>query len=113
MITGISYPIQIENGNLKLVSDEDLYQGHILSLLETRPFERVMLPGYFTPDQLFQSYDQLVPDNTKLELILTRWIPQCVFTVKSQYSNNGEVAVSIYWSVPSISNQENLIRVIW
>jgi hypothetical protein len=113
MVTGISYPLQIENGNLKLASDEDLYAGHILALLETRFYERVMLPSYGVPGFLFQSYDTLPTDNTKLELILKKWNPLVEFSVKSNYANNGEVLVQIFWSVPELSNQENVIKVVW
>lgn len=49
-IRGIAYPLRIENGNLAVKTDYDLKTQEILSVLETRFFERVMRADYGVND---------------------------------------------------------------
>lgn len=52
---GITYPLALNgNGNLAISTDYDLVREHIVSVIETRPFERVMRADYGLPDQVFK-----------------------------------------------------------
>ena len=43
---GLTYPLQIVNGRLAVSTDLALVEEQIVSVLETRPFERVMRSDY-------------------------------------------------------------------
>jgi hypothetical protein len=50
MITGVKYPFEIENGNLKVVKDDDWAQSAIRHYLDTYPLENPMRSSYgFNP----------------------------------------------------------------
>lgn len=51
----VTYPLTISNGSLQLSQNEDLILEAILSVLETRPTERIERPEYGTPDFAFES----------------------------------------------------------
>lgn len=54
-IRGLTYPLQISNGGLSLSTDEQLVEERIISVLETRPFERIMRADYGLPDSTFET----------------------------------------------------------
>lgn len=45
-VRGISYPLTVENGNLKVSTDYELVTQQIRSVIETRYYERVMRADY-------------------------------------------------------------------
>jgi hypothetical protein len=50
-IRGLAYPLQTSNGNLLTSSDLACLENQIVSVIETRPFERAMRGDYgFDPD---------------------------------------------------------------
>lgn len=52
---GLTFPLQLDgNGNLAVSTDYDLVREHIVSVIQTRPFERVMRLDYGLPDQTFR-----------------------------------------------------------
>lgn len=53
-IQGISYPLQLKNGTLALSRDLDLVAEHVLSVVQTRWYERVMRANYGTDDYIFE-----------------------------------------------------------
>ena len=54
-IRGLSYPLKISNGSLNLSTDAQLVEERIISVLETRPFERIMRADYGLPDDTFET----------------------------------------------------------
>jgi hypothetical protein len=54
-IRGLTYPLSVRNGQLSLSRDAKLVEEHILSVLETRPFERVLRADYGLKDQIFNT----------------------------------------------------------
>jgi hypothetical protein len=56
-IRGLTYPLQVANGQLVLSEDNDLIAQHIYSVLETRPYERVMRADYGLQDRTFETMD--------------------------------------------------------
>ena len=53
-IRGLAYPLRIENGGLATSVDFDLVREHVLSVVQTRWYERVMRANYGTDDYIFQ-----------------------------------------------------------
>ena len=78
---GLTYPLQTANGGLALSTDLALVEEHIISVLETRPRERVMRADYgFDPDifstlepnainaRISRAVELQVPEVTNLEV---------------------------------------------
>ena len=98
---GISYPLQIVNGNLAVSSDYDLVREHIVSVLETRPFERVMRLSYGTPDQVFSVVQPEIIDSkiaSAIEQEVTE-IEDLRVTGEWYASEDGIYNVSIYYTL--------------
>ena len=53
-IRGLTYPLSISNGGLSVSVDLDLVSEHVLSVVETRWYERVMRANFGTDDYIFQ-----------------------------------------------------------
>jgi phage baseplate assembly protein W len=53
-IQGLTYPLTLSNGGLAVSADLDLVSQHVLSVVETRWYERVMRASYGTDDFIFQ-----------------------------------------------------------
>ena len=53
-IRGLTYPLTLSNGSLAVSADVDLVREHVLSVVETRWYERVMRANYGTDDYIFQ-----------------------------------------------------------
>ena len=54
-IRGLTYPLRVANGGLGLSTDAQLVEERIVSVLETRPFERIMRADYGLPDDTFET----------------------------------------------------------
>jgi hypothetical protein len=54
-IRGLTYPLSVKNGQLSVSRDAKLVEEHVLSVLETRPFERVLRADYGLKDQIFNT----------------------------------------------------------
>ena len=78
---GLTYPLQIVNGGLAVSTDLALVEEHIISVLETRPRERVMRADYgFDPDifstlepnainaRIARAVEEQVPEVTNIEV---------------------------------------------
>jgi hypothetical protein len=66
---GFSYPLEIVDGGLKLATGIKLTEQAVLSVLETRPGERVMRGDYGLPNLIFSQLNPSYID-TKIELAL-------------------------------------------
>lgn len=69
---GLAYPPQLDGGTgrLKLASGSDLVSQSIASIMQTKPHERVMLPGYGAAVGTFESVDierQVVRGRQKID----------------------------------------------
>lgn len=56
-IRGLSYPLRVVNGNLATSVDYDLKAQEIVSLVQTRYFERVMRASYGVSDKTLDVID--------------------------------------------------------
>jgi hypothetical protein len=74
-IRGISYPLQIQNGTLAVSDDLDLVSEHVLSVVQTRWYERVMRASYGTDDFIFQVVNPSVI-NSQLQMAVKQNVPE-------------------------------------
>jgi hypothetical protein len=74
-IRGLTYPLTVRNGGLATSVDFDLIQQHVLSVIETRWYERVMRANYGTEDFIFEVLNpQLI--NTQLQRAIQINVPE-------------------------------------
>lgn len=74
-IRGLTYPLALSNGGLSLSSDFDLVSQHVLSVVETRWYERVMRANYGTDDYIFQVLKPAVI-NSQFQLAIEQNVPE-------------------------------------
>jgi len=99
---GLAYPLQIEAGGLKLSEDEQLYRESIRSILETRLWERVMLPLYGTPDYVFDAAQGAGVVAQQIQIALETQIPGPSFSVTGELSDEGDVSLNIDWAIDEV-----------
>lgn len=89
-IRGLKYPLQVKNGNLEVSEDVASVRDQIVSVLETRPFERVMAADYGTPDQVFDTLNpQLV--NSRIRYSIEKEVENLTsLTVLGDWSKSEE-----------------------
>ena len=80
---GLSYPLEVVNGNLKLSEDAQLATEHIYSVLETRPYERVMRADYGLQDNTFETMNPQAI-NAKISNAITEQVGGEVTDVRVQ-----------------------------
>ena len=54
---GLMYPLQTVNGNLAMADDMALIEQQIISVIETRPLERVMRASYGFDPKIFDTME--------------------------------------------------------
>ena len=101
-IRGVSYPLKIVNGNLSLSTDIDLVKESIFSVLETRPFERIMRPAYGTPDMVFDAISSHEYVLHQIRMSLETQIEDVSFDVSGEIEDTGEMNVTVEWSIDNI-----------
>ena len=103
---GISYPLEIIDGNLATSSDADLLSEQILSWFETYKFERVQ-PNYGIPDMVgtSQNYD-LLEGIIKSDLI--KEFPNVVFSISTQYDDSGFFVINVQYKDFSFNFENDL-----
>ena len=69
IIRGLSYPLQINGGGLKISSNSDRIYEQILEVLETRVGERIMRQFFGIPDLIFESFSEDLLRNTIIKQI--------------------------------------------
>ena len=58
VVRGFAYPIQLDaNGQIELAEDVSVVEQNIISVLETRPFERVMRADYGFDPGIFDTME--------------------------------------------------------
>ena len=102
-IRGLQYPLQIDkSGNLLLASDLAIVEQNIISVLETRPFERVMRATYGFDPGIFDTLEpnainahvavaiqQAVPEVTNLDVDGAINAAESTYAVTLRYGVNG------------------------
>lgn len=97
---GISFPLSIDpvKGTLIVAQEGNLFKGHILSFLLTKPRERVMRPQYGMQDPLFDSIQDMTTISAEIREGLISYIPGVEFQVNGSINDQGEAVITVYWS---------------
>lgn len=100
-IRGLAYPLQVQNGGLQLAEDANVVEQQIISVLETRPFERIMRADYGLPDDVFETMNPAAIDSKISEAILSQVGNISDLSVRGSWTggDNGLYAVNILYSV--------------
>jgi hypothetical protein len=98
-IRGIAYRLQIKDGQLVTHEDFELIRDHIISVLETEPYERVMRPGYGTPDFLLRGTRDINLVAQWVRQGLEREIPDVAFAVQGAIADDGAAVLAVRWAV--------------
>lgn len=100
-IRGLAYPLQVSNGGLQLAEDESIVEQQIISVLETRPFERIMRADYGLPDNVFETINPAAINSKISEAILEQVGGISDLSVDGAWTggDNGIYAVTITYSV--------------
>lgn len=94
-IRGLSYPLQVSNGSLQLAEDDEVIEQQIISVLETRPFERVMRADYGLPDFIFETARPVEIDAKIFEAISTQVAGVDDLSVVGNWDNGDAGAYSV------------------
>lgn len=72
---GLTYPLTLDGGNLATTQDLSLVEEHIISVLETRPYERIMRGSYGFDPMIFHT---LEPNaiNARIHEAVTSQVPE-------------------------------------
>ena len=71
----MSYPLTLSNGGLAVSVDLDLISQHVLSVVETRWYERVMRADYGTDDLIFEVINPALI-NSQFQLAIENNVPE-------------------------------------
>lgn len=105
-IRGLKYPLELENGGLKVVSGDELTASWIRHVITTEKFELIMRPTYGVNNELFEP---LAEGEVKLRYLteLEKRIPGTKFQVDVELQAENNVLVSVGWE----GSDGNLLRV--
>ena len=103
-LRGLAYPLQVQNGNLVTETDFRSVEDQIISVLETRPSERVMRTDYGFDPKIF---DTLEPNaiNSRIWYAVTTQVPDVSdLEVDGNISNgdDGFYAVTLRYRVDGV-----------
>lgn len=101
VIRGLSYPLQISNGSLSLSSDLNLVEEHIISVLETRKFERVMRASYGMREYIFET-SKPVAINAQIHSVVMEEVTELSYlevTGNFEAGDQGTYVVVLQYSV--------------
>lgn len=104
-IRGLTYPLEVNsNGSLKLSTDLDLVRQHILSVLETRPYERVLNSSYGLSDLVFETINPEFINSRIGKAILTQVeeVEDLEINGNHDGGDEGLYSVTILYSVDGI-----------
>lgn len=103
-IRGLSYPLQVSNGGLQLVEDDSIIEQQIISVLETRPFERIMRADYGLPDHIFETAQPTEIDAKIYEAIINQVSGIEDLSVAGNWDNGdgGAYTVNVLYTVRGV-----------
>lgn len=90
VLRSIGYPLEHDGkGGLVLRERAEVVQQQIISVLETRPGERIMLPFYGMREHIMSS---LAPNIvvSDIENVIQKWVPQAT-NIEVTFENNSEL----------------------
>jgi hypothetical protein len=102
LIRSIAYPFTLDNGGLKLAEDNRVYFDRIKQVIETRPLERVMNPGYGAPDFVFTAPQSAEIVAQRVTIALERSLPELGFQVGAELDESGGCSLTIDWQINGV-----------
>lgn len=99
IVASLRYPLCVVDGRLEVSINEDVVRDRILSLLETRPLERVMQPLYGTPDPVFEAHPAPGVISERIHQTLVQAISDVDFTVTGVIEETGVYILTIEYTV--------------
>ena len=96
---GLAYPLAIIDGGVATTTDIDLKRQEIISVLETRPYERVMQPLYGTPDYIFTAPPSAGVVANQVQIALEDQVQNVAFAVTAEASESGDYQLSVNWQI--------------
>lgn len=98
----LAYPLALVDGGLAAVSDIDVIRAGILSVLETRPFERIMRPQYGTSNLAFEAHPNPAIVAERVRQSLELQVTEASFVVTGQVNEDGSYYLTIAWSAQDL-----------
>ncbi len=74
IVRGLAYPLQLNDGKLMLAEDVSVVEQNIVSVLETRPFERIMRADYGFDPGIFDTMEPTAI-NARILNVVTKYCP--------------------------------------
>lgn len=103
IIRGLAYPLTVLNGSLQLAEDADVVFQHILSVLETRPGDRVYRPSYGAPDYTLSGLPNVNVLAARIEVILRdRVVGLSQLVVSGTYDESGLATLTVSYALDGI-----------
>ena len=99
---GLSYPLTLSNGGLWLSEDDQLKRDAVISVLQTRPYERVMRPSYGTPDYVFDAPPSAAVVASQIQMALDNQVTGCTFAVEAEAADTGDFTLTIQYQVNGV-----------
>lgn len=99
---GLRYPVALANGGLALSEDGDLKRDAIISVLQTRPYERVMRPDYGTPDYVFDAPPSAAVIASQIQLALENQVTGVEFAVEAEATEAGDLLLSVPYAIQGV-----------
>lgn len=91
---GLTYPLEVDiNGQLKTSTDYNLVREHILSVLDTRPYERALRADYGLPDLIFEVINPILINSRISKAILDEVTELSDLEVDGEWRNTGEEGI--------------------
>ncbi|NDC40618.1 MAG: hypothetical protein EBZ77_03565 [Chitinophagia bacterium] len=112
ILRDLAYPLKIVDGGLATATDTDVVRDSILSVLETRPFERIMRPQYGTSNLAFEAHPNPSVVAERIRQALELQITDATFEVLGQVNEDGSYLVTITWSTQAIEQPPIQYRLV-
>lgn len=108
IIRGISYPLEISNGGLKVSANSDRIYEQVREIIETRIGERIMRQFFGTPDLIFQSFSEDILRNNLTKQIEESLPVEIDTDIDISLSDNGTAVIYINWSLNGRSDYQRM-----
>lgn len=108
MIQDVQFPLRIANGDIAVVSNEELIKSQILLYITTLVGELVWDRNYGVPNYLFQSRGNIRRDLAIIQTTLQKDIPTAFFNVRGDLDENGLLQIGINWDYNGFEDAINI-----
>lgn len=109
LVQGLSFPLEVTNGSLKISSNSDRIYEQIQEVLETRLGERIMRQFFGIPDLIFESFSEDILRNTIIKQIKESLsVSEIEYDVDVKLSEEGTAVILIGWKLNGIRDSRTL-----